>query len=219
VKRLLGALPGEGSEKGELTDKVYDNPYSLILLDEFEKAHPRIHDLFLQVLDDGRLTDNKGKTVSFANTIIIATSNAASEFIREEVKKSTAIDKAFKEKLFEFLQTNAIFKPELINRFDDTIVFKPLDSEQVNLISNMLLNDLVKRIVEKDIAVTFDENIVKKISEEGFDEQFGARPLKRFIQDNIEDMIAKKILTSELNRGDKVFLSVGLEGELIVKVN
>lgn len=219
VKRLLGAFPGEGSEKGELTDKVYDNPYSLVLLDEFEKAHPKIHDLFLQVLDDGRLTDNKGKTVSFANTIIIATSNAASEFIREEVKKSTAIDKAFKEKLFEFLQTNGIFKPELINRFDDTIVFKPLEVEQVTQIVKILMDDLAKRIAEKDINVTFDGNVVKKVSSEGFDEQFGARPLRRFIQDNIEDVIAKKLLSSELNRGDKVALSTDQEGNLIVKIN
>jgi ATP-dependent Clp protease ATP-binding subunit ClpC len=219
VKRLLGALPGEGSERGELTDRVYDNPYSLILLDEFEKAHPKIHDLFLQVLDDGRLTDNKGKTVSFANTIIIATSNAASEFIREEVKKSTAIDKTFKEKLFEFLQTNGIFKPELINRFDDTIIFKPLGAEEVAQIVKMLMDDLIRRIADKDINVTFDENVIKKVSNEGFDEQFGARPLKRFIQDNIEDMIAKKILSSELNRGDKVSLTTDQEGNLLVKIN
>ncbi|MFH1186844.1 MAG: ATP-dependent Clp protease ATP-binding subunit [Candidatus Levyibacteriota bacterium] len=218
-KRLLGALPGEGSEKGELTDKVYDNPYSLVLLDEFEKAHPRILDLFLQVLDDGRLTDNKGKTVSFANTIIIATSNAASEFIREEVKKSIVLDKAFKERLFEFLQINGIFKPELINRFDDTIVFKPLGLEQVMLISKMLLEDLVRRIAEKDVNLSFDENIVKKVSSEGFDEQFGARPLKRFIQNGIEDNIAKKILSGEINRGNKVSLSVGKENELIVNIN
>jgi len=110
-----------------LTEPVYDNPNSLVLLDEFEKADQRILDLFLQVLDDGRLTDNKGKTVSFANCIVIATSNAASEFIREEIEKNVVVNKAFQENLINFLETKGIFKPELLNRFDDIITFKPLD--------------------------------------------------------------------------------------------
>src|SRR5207302_218271 len=125
IKRLLGAPPGEGNERGELTDKIHDNPASLVLLDEFEKANPQILNLFLQVLDDGRLTDNKGVTVSFRDAIIIATSNGGSEFIREQVTKGTPIDKKFHQNLLGYLQSHNIFKPELLNRFDAVITFKP----------------------------------------------------------------------------------------------
>ena len=203
IKRLLGGLP----DKEGLTDKVYNQPFSLILLDEFEKAAPSIRDLFLQVLDDGRLTDNKGQTVSFVNTIIIATSNAGSEFIREQVKKGTAIDKGFKSRLLEFLQENGIFKPELLNRFDDIIVFKPLGESEIVQITKLILNDLTKKLLEKDIVVTFDNKVIEKILKDGFDEQFGARPIRRFIQDNIEDLIAKKMLEDEIKRGNRVLFS------------
>ena len=147
VKRLLGSAPGEGSEKGQL-EEVYDNPDSLILLDEFEKADQTILNLFLQVFDDGRLTDNKGKTVSFANCIIIATSNAASEFIREEVGKGAQINKQFQQSLINFLETKGIFKPELLNRFDDIITFKPLGQSEVIQIVKLLLTDFAKNLVD-----------------------------------------------------------------------
>ena len=204
VKRFLG---GVVDSKG-LTDAVCENPYSLVLLDEFEKSNSKIIDLFLQVLDDGRLTDNTGKIVSFTDTIVIATSNAASEYIREEVNKGTVIDKAFQKELLEFLQKKEIFRPELLNRFDGIIVFKPLGKEEVMQIIKLLLNDLSKKLLEKDITVNFDEKIIAKIAQEGFDEQFGARPLKRFIQDNIEDVLAQKILKEEIERGDKINISV-----------
>jgi ATP-dependent Clp protease ATP-binding subunit ClpC len=207
MKKLLGSAPGEGMEKGEL-EAVYDNPDSLILLDEFEKADQTILDLFLQVLDDGRLTDNKGKTVSFANCIIIATSNAASEFIREEVEKNVQIDKQFQQSLINFLETKAIFKPELLNRFDDIITFKPLGPNEVRQIVQLLLNDVIKDLLEKDITLSFAEAVINKISEEGFDRDFGARPLRRFIQDNIEDLIAQKLLKNEIVRGDRILVSV-----------
>lgn len=215
IKRLLGAPPGEGQEKGELTEKVYENPFSLVLLDEFEKANPYILDLFLQVLDDGRLTDNKGKTVSFLNTIIIATSNAGSEFIREEINKGTKIDKNFQNKLLDLLQSKGIFKPELLNRFDGVIVFKPLSPDDVREVSKLMLAKVYKKLLDQDISVLFDEKLLSKISKEGFDEQFGARPLRRFIQDNIEDFLAKKILNDEIKRGDKVVLSVDEKGSII----
>ncbi len=214
IKRLLGASAGEGNERGELTDKIYENPFSLVLLDEFEKAHPKILDLFLQVLDDGRLTDNKGKTVSFANSIIIATSNGASEFIREEIKKGQMVDKQFKEKLLEFLQTKGIFKPELLNRFDNLVVFKPLSENEVVEIAKLVLKELSKKLAEKDISVNFDEKIIAKIVKEGSDEQFGARPIKRFVQDNIEDLLAQKMLRDEIKRGDTVVLSTDTTGNL-----
>lgn len=213
-KRLLGAPPGQGDEKGQLTEAIYDNPYSLILLDEFEKADSKILDLFLQVFDDGRLTDNKGKTVSFVDSIIISTSNAASEFIREQVAKGVTIDKQFKSKLIEFLETKGIFKPELLNRFDDIIVFKPLGPSEVFQIVKLLLSEVSKNLKEKDINIMFEEPVIQKIANEGFDRDFGARPLKRYIQDNIEDAVAQKILKDEIKRGDKIVVSINQEGKI-----
>ena len=208
LKKLLGPMRGEEESGGELTDKILDNPFSLVLLDEFEKASPDILNLFLQVLDDGRLTDNKGRTVSFADSIIIATSNAASEFIREEVNKGTAIDKKFGQQLLEFLQTKGIFKPELLNRFDGIIVFKPLGENEIEEITKILLKELSDKMLEQDITISFDESLIDKIIKEGFDEQFGARPIRRYIQDNVEDQIAQKILKDEIKRGDKIQLTV-----------
>ncbi|HVF69562.1 MAG TPA: ATP-dependent Clp protease ATP-binding subunit [Xanthomonadales bacterium] len=218
VRRLLGAAPGEGDERGELTDKIHDNPSSLVLLDEFEKANPKIHNLFLQVFDDGRLTDNKGQTVNFRNAIIIATSNAGSEFIREEVNKGTAIDKNFHTRLLEFLQTNNIFKPELLNRFDGVITFKPLTDKNVTQVVKLLLQNLTKGMEEQDIKLVFDDAVIEKISKEGFDPEFGARPLRRYIQDNIEDMIAQKKLTKELDRGKTATFSIDGTGALQLTV-
>ncbi|MDO8657956.1 MAG: ATP-dependent Clp protease ATP-binding subunit [Candidatus Levybacteria bacterium] len=216
VKRLLGAPPGEGDEKGELTEKVHENPFSLVLLDEFEKASPQIHDLFLQVLDDGRLTDNKGKTVSFVNTIIIATSNAGSEFIREEIKKGTIIDKDFQQKLLDLLQTQGIFKPELLNRFDGVVVFKPLGPAEAGEITKLALNKVSKKLSEQDITIQFDEKIVQKVIGEGFNQEFGARPLNRYIQDNIEDLISQKILKDEIKRGDKIIISTNEQNNIVI---
>ncbi len=214
VKRLLGAMPGEGEERGELTEKIHDHPFSLVLLDEFEKANPKILDLFLQVFEDGRLTDNKGKTVSFNSSMIIATSNAASEFIRESIQKGVVVDKAFQQSLLEFLQTKELFKSELLNRFDEIIVFKPLGEKEVWEITKLLLNNVVQKLSEQDITVSFDEKIIQKIVREGFDQQFGARPLRRFIQDTIEDMIAQKILKGEIQRGNKINVSVDADNSI-----
>ena len=213
-KRLLGAAPGQGTERGELTDKIHDNPASLVLLDEFEKANPQIHNLFLQVFDDGRLTDNKGVTVSFENAIIIATSNAGSEFIREEVGKGVKVDKKFQQALLEHLQTKNIFKPELLNRFDAIVTFKPLEEKQVEQVVKLFLDSLTKTLLGQDIKLVVDQAVIEKIMSEGIDVEFGARPLKRYIQDNLEDMIAKKKLTKELDRGKTATFSVDTTGAL-----
>ena len=209
-------MPGEEEMPGELIDKILDSPFSLVLLDEFEKASSNILNLFLQVLDDGRLTDNKGKTVSFTNAIIIATSNAASEFIREEVNKGTPMDKKFAQNLLEFLQTKEIFKPELLNRFDGIIVFKPLGQNEVQQVTQILLKELSEKILEQDITVSFDEKLIDKIIKEGFDEQFGARPINRYIQDNIEDLLAQKILKDEIKRGSKISISVDQNNNITI---
>lgn len=219
VKRLLGAPPGEGEERGELTDKIADHPASLVLLDEFEKANPRILDLFLQVLEDGRLTDNKGKTVSFLNCIIIATSNAGAEFIREEIVKGGIVDKGFESKFLDHLQSQHLFRPELINRFDDVVVFKPLGKKEMESIAKILILDLTKRLSDQDISFNSDELLMRKILEEGFDAQFGARPLRRYIQSNIEDIIAQKKLKDEIKRGSKVYMTVGDDGRIKTTVS
>ena len=210
VRRLLGAPPGEGQERGELTDKIHDAPGSLVLLDEFEKAHPKILDLFLQVFDDGRLTDNKGVTVSFRDAIIIATSNAGSEFIREEVEKGTPVDKTFQAKLLDYLQTNKMFKPELLNRFDGIVTFKPLGESDVKQVVGLLLRKIKEELLKQDINITFDDAVIEKISQEGSSKEFGARPLNRYIQDNIEDIIAKNKLTGNIVRGKNI--NIGIDG-------
>ena len=216
LKRLLGSMSGEGESEGELTDQIRENPFSLVLLDEFEKANPQILNLFLQILDDGRLTDNKGRTVSFVNAIIIATSNAGSEFIREEVEKGTRVDKKFQENLLELLQKQNIFKPELLNRFDGTIIFKPLGEAEIKQVTELLLTELKDKMQEQDVTVSFDDRIIEKIVKEGFDQEFGARPIGRYIQDNVEDLIAKKLLKDEIKRGDKITVSVDQNNTIVI---
>ncbi|OGH37856.1 MAG: hypothetical protein A3B41_01790, partial [Candidatus Levybacteria bacterium RIFCSPLOWO2_01_FULL_37_26] len=215
VKRLLG---GSTDNEG-ITDKVFEHPFSLVLLDEFEKANTKILNLFLQVLDDGRLTDNKGRTVSFVDTIIIATSNAASELIRVEVKNGKAIDKKFQADLLEFLQKNNIFKPELLNRFDEIVVFKPLGENEAIMITKLMLKGFSKRLLEQDITMSFDDKLVTKIVKEGINEQFGARPLRRYIQSNIEDLIAQKMLKDEIKRGNKINVSTNEQDVITINIS
>lgn len=219
VKRLLGAAPGQGEERGELTDRVHDNPNALVLLDEFEKAHPTILNLFLQVLDDGRLTDNKGQTVSFVNCIIIATSNAGSEFIRESVKHGERVDKAFQQKLLDTLQSTHLFKPELLNRFNAVVTFTPLGKPEIASIVKLMLEKLTKQLAEKDITVYYDDALITKIVEEGYNQEFGARPIARYIEDNVEDILAQKMLKDEIQRGTTVIIGVNEQNEITMTVN
>jgi len=218
VRRLLGAPPGSGDERGELTDKIHDNPYTLVLLDEFEKAHPKILDLFLQILADGRLTDNKGRTVSFINAIIIATSNAGSELTREAVQKGIAVDAAFQKELLEYLQASNLFKPELLNRFDAVVMFQPLSLTQTQEVAQLLLHEVRQRLAQQDITVTWDEKVFELVAKNGYNEQFGARPLRRYIQNTIEDAIAKLELEEKLKRGSTITFSVDTKGKLVSQI-
>lgn len=214
INRLLGSAPGGGSEKGELTEKIYENPFSLVLLDEFEKAHIEILDLFLQVFEDGRLTDNHGKTVSFTNTIVIATSNAGALYIQQQLAQGKQIDKQFKQLLLEEVEKEHLFKPELLNRFDDIIVFKPLTLEQIQSIARLYLQQVAKKLLEQDITITFDQQVEKLAAQEGFDPQFGARPLRRYIQDKIEDAIARAMLEGSIVRGAHIIVHVDDSGSI-----
>ena len=197
VNRLIG---GSG-EEGILTETVRQHPYSLILLDEFEKADPKILTLFLQVLDDGRLTSGSGKTVDFTNTIVIATSNAASLTIAHGLEAGKRMDQLKKEVGDELL---AIFKPELINRFDEVVLFKPLTPQDLQKIVNLKLTELQNQLKEQGYLVEFDGGVAQKLAERGFDPVLGARPLRRLIQDTLEARLSVMILEGKLHKGEKV---------------
>jgi len=207
VYRLIGSPPAAGAEgeKGQLTTAVSDNPFSLILLDEIEKAHRDISNLFLQVFDDGRLTDGTGRTIDFTNTIIIATSNAGSELIRQNLLRGIRGD-PMKKSLLEFLQRQGIFRPEFLNRFDAVVAFHPLTREQIKQVAALMLKSLAERMAEKEITVEFTPAAVEKLAEVGFDPVYGARPMRRAIQDKVENVLANNILSGKISRGSKVVL-------------
>ncbi|MFH1456838.1 MAG: ATP-dependent Clp protease ATP-binding subunit [Patescibacteria group bacterium] len=190
---------------GYLTNQVKERPFALVLLDEFEKADTEVHNLFLQVMEDGRLTDSREETIDFTNTIIIGTSNAGTDLIQQGLKNNKTID-GIKQELIEN-NLNKYFRPELINRFDGVVVFKPLAPEEVKQITVLMLNGLAKNIAEKGMEFIFTNQAVSEIAELGFDPSFGARPLRRVIQDKIENEIAKLILSKQVDRRDKIILN------------
>ncbi len=209
IFRFIGSP--DGKIAGNLTEAVIQKPYCLILLDEFEKAHPDILNLFLQVFDDGRLTDNLGRTVDFTNTVIIATSNAHSEFIKNHIEAHTpfeAITEELKKKLTDY------FKPELLNRFSGIITFKPLSPQNIKAIAELQLNDLAKTCSENQgINLIFDEEVIEKIATLGYDPAFGARPLRGVISEKIRSVLAEKILKGEVEKGSTAKLIIE-EGEI-----
>lgn len=201
------------SDSGTFLDQVASHPFSLVLLDEFEKADKKILNLFLQVFDDGRMTDSGGRTISFTDTIIISTSNAGSEFIRENVKKGQGLSN---DALLEHLQQEGLFTPELLNRFDAVVTFKPLSSTEISSVAQLVIDELKAKLAQQDINLVVDQNALAKISKDGYHQEFGARPLRRFVQDNIEDVIAKQILEGKLNRGDNASVTVDSTSKLVI---
>ena len=201
IRKMIGDVDGT---LGYLTEAVRKKPFSLILLDEIEKAHPDILNLFLQLLDDGRLTDGQGRTISFTESIIIATSNIGAVYIQEQIKAKTDIG-LIKQELIDN-QLNKFMRPELINRFDGIIVFKPLTEENIFQITTLMLKGIKKRLAEKGINLKADRKGVMKLAQAGYDPKFGARPLRRLLQDRVEDSIANKILAGELKRRDTVVI-------------
>jgi len=198
IPRLLGT-PGE---EGLLTTPVRENPFSLILLDEIEKSHPNILNLFLQVLDEGHLTDGQSRKVDFKNSIIIATSNAGYQIILEALKKETDWSEV-KQKLLDFVFQEGIFRPEFINRFDAVVVFKPLSKENLLDIAELLLQKLKANLKEKGIEFIITQPLKEKIVELGYNPTFGAREMRRVIQDNIENVLASALLSGQLKRGNR----------------
>nr|HPR18164.1 AAA family ATPase [Candidatus Cloacimonadota bacterium] len=205
VSRLIGAPPGYVGyeEGGYLTEAVRRKPYSIILLDEIEKAHHDVFNILLQILDDGRLTDGKGRTVDFKNTVIIMTSNVASQLIYEMRDQP---EEEVKANLKEALQQ--YFRPEFLNRLDDIIVFHRLDKEQIRRIVKLQINQLNKRLKDRNIELEFSDAALDKLTEMGFDPQFGARPLKRVIQKEIEDRLAIELLEGNVLPGQKIRIEV-----------
>ena len=208
VSRLIGAPPGYVGyeEGGQLTEAVRRKPYSIVLLDEIEKAHPDVFNILLQILDDGRITDSKGVTVDFKNTIIIMTSNLGSEYAFEK-------DQDLKRKEYEDI-IRMTFKPEFINRIDEIVIFNPLDAKMIVKVAEKFLNILKKRLAENDVELSVSDEAMKKIVECGFDETYGARPMKRHIQRSIESLVAKFLL--ENYDAKKIVVDVE-NGDYIVK--
>jgi ATP-dependent Clp protease ATP-binding subunit ClpB len=212
VARLVGAPPGYVGyeEGGYLTEAVRRKPYSVILLDEIEKAHPDVFNILLQVLDDGRLTDGQGRTVDFKNTVIIMTSNIGSDIIQEFAGESQY--QQMKAQVMNILGQH--FKPEFINRVDESVVFHPLVAEQIRQIAKIQIQALADRLVEQELNLALNEEALSLISAIGFDPIFGARPLKRAIQQGIENPLAQKILGNEFAKDSTIEVSV-VEGQLV----
>ena len=205
VSRLIGAPPGYigYEEGGQLTESVRRNPYSIILMDEIEKAHPDVFNILLQLLDEGTLTDSKGVVVDFKNTIIIMTSNIGSLELLEEVKDGVISEETRKNVTN---QLYGYFKPEILNRMDDIIIFKPLTQDNIKGIANKLLDELVRRVASRNIELTYDEKVSAWVATAGFDMKFGARPLKRFIQSQIENKLSVELIRHGIEDGMKIHL-------------
>jgi ATP-dependent Clp protease ATP-binding subunit ClpC len=224
VSKFIGSPPGYVGfeEGGQLTEKIRKHPYSVILFDEIEKAHPDVFNIMLQILDDGILTDAQGRRIDFKNTVIIMTSNlGASEILGTSTSKlgfSNADDKksekdTIKEKVMA--EVKRAFKPEFLNRIDEIIVFDRLEKDEIKQIAKLMLTSLTNRLADNEITVTFSDAAVEKIADEGFDKVYGARPLRRAIQSKIEDMLSEKIIDSEISAGDKITVDCA-DGEFTV---
>jgi ATP-dependent Clp protease ATP-binding subunit ClpB len=211
VSRLVGAPPGYVGydEGGQLTEAVRRKPYSVVLLDEIEKAHPDTFNILLQVLDEGRLTDNKGRLADFRNTIIIMTSNMGSDIIQENFAN---FDMSHREQVVETTKIDILgllrktIRPEFLNRIDEIIMFTPLNKEEVSKIVILQLNALVKMLAEKGISMSWTDEAIQSISNQGFDPQFGARPIKRTIQKNVLNELSKEILSGKVTTNSSILL-------------
>ncbi len=216
VSRLIGAPPGYVGyeEGGQLTEAVRRKPYSVVLFDEIEKAHPDVFNVLLQILDDGRITDSMGKTVDFKNTIIILTSNLGADIILQDIEKNHKITDEARETIKSVLKAH--FRPEFLNRLDDIIVFKPLQKNQISKIVDLLLTKLSDRLKDQQITLKITDSAKDYIIQNGYDEAYGARPLKRFIQDTVETLVARKLLSDEVESGSTLTIDAQ-NGEIVVK--
>ena len=211
VSRLIGAPPGYVGydEGGQLTEAVRRKPYSVILFDEIEKAHPDVMNVFnvlLQVLDDGRITDSQGRTVDFKNTILIMTSNIGAQYLLDGIEENGEIKQESQDMVMNELRGH--FRPEFLNRLDEIIMFKPLTKGNIGGIINLIIDDLNRRLADKELTIELTDEAKHFIIENGYDPVYGARPLKRYIQKYVETLAAKLILAGDLDSGDTIVIDV-----------
>ena len=217
VSRLVGAPPGYVGyeEGGQLTEAVRRKPYSVVLFDEIEKAHPDVFNVLLQVLDDGRITDSQGRTVDFKNTILIMTSNIGSPYLLDGIDENGQIRPEAQKQVMDDLRAH--FHPEFLNRLDEIIMFKPLTKANIGNIVDLMVKDLDKRLSDQELSLTLTEAAKENVIENGYDPVYGARPLKRYLQNYVETLAAKKILSGDVHTGDTLVLDVE-NGEFVVRV-
>jgi ATP-dependent Clp protease ATP-binding subunit ClpB len=206
INKLIGS-PNDpsGTTTGQLTAAIHEHPFTVLLLDELEKAHPQILDIFLQVFDDGRLTDASGHTIQFNQTIIIATSNAGARSIQDAISQGYTTDQmmpAVKEMLAQ-----RYFRPEFLNRFDDVVLFRQLTVEETVKVAKLMLAKVIGQVANKDIKLNVSEDLVRKLAEAGYDPLYGARPLRHLIQDKIENALAKQLLSGSIKKGSTIELN------------
>ena len=213
MSRLIGAPPGYVGydEGGQLTEAVRRKPYSVVLFDEIEKAHPDVFNILLQVLDDGRLTDNKGRTVNFKNTIIIMTSNLGSSMIREEIEKNggkltDGQQEALRKTVFNMMKQT--IRPEFLNRIDETIMFLPLTKAEIADVVRLQVNALKKMLEPQGLSIEATDSAIDLLAEAGFDPEFGARPVKRAIQNYVLNDLSRRILAGEVSRDKTIIIDV-----------
>jgi ATP-dependent Clp protease ATP-binding subunit ClpB len=217
VSRLIGAPPGYVGydEGGQLTEAVRRKPYSVVLFDEVEKAHPDVFNILLQILDDGRITDSQGRTVDFKNTIIILTSNLGSQYLLDGIKPDGTISDEAQDAVMGELRRS--FRPEFLNRLDEIIMFRPLTKENLSGIIDNLVQALRQRLADKTLKLEITPAAKDLVIEQGFDPVYGARPLKRFLQSRVETLIARTILSGDLAAGSTIIVDVE-NGELTCRV-
>ena len=216
VSRLIGAPPGYVGydEGGQLTEAVRRKPYSVVLFDEVEKAHPDVFNVLLQVLDDGRITDSTGKTVDFKNTIIIMTSNIGSQYLLTGIDSNGNITEAAEEMVMGDLRSH--FRPEFLNRLDEIILFKPLDKSNISGLVSLLMKDLNRRLEDREIKIELTDQAGEFVVEQGYDPVYGARPLKRYLQKHVETLAARVILGDEIHTGSTIVIDVSEEGDKLI---
>jgi ATP-dependent Clp protease ATP-binding subunit ClpA len=199
-------LRGVSGQSGRLADMSREKPYGVLLLDEFEKAHPQVHDLFLQILDEGYFTDGRGRRVSLSNMIIIATSNAGARQIFTYVEEGDDLSERQSD-IIDSVVDAGEFRPELINRFDATVIYHPLTAGNLIQITRILLNELQERMKGKGYRLEITDSVVQYLVEKGYNPEFGARAIRRMIQDSVENTVADKIINESLTSGDKITLT------------
>jgi ATP-dependent Clp protease ATP-binding subunit ClpB len=215
VSRLIGAPPGYVGyeEGGQLTEAVRRKPYSVVLFDEVEKAHPDVFNVLLQVLDDGRITDSQGRTVDFKNTIIILTSNLGSQYLLDGIQADGEISETARAQVEELLKRS--FRPEFLNRLDEIVFYKPLTKENITGIIDLLVEDLNRRLEDKQLSVDLTPAAKSLIVDESYDPAFGARPLRRYVQHSVETLLGRKIIADDVAPGTKMMVDAGEDGLFI----